>query len=99
MKRFFVCVMMVCLIIGCATSEQSRLAREKAIADAANIPKCKDDAECKRFMSAAYAWISKNSGMKVQISNDNSIETYNPTPYQWGYKAQQNTDTGRRLSA
>jgi len=39
-------------------------------------------------MQAAYAWVSKNSQLKIQIANDNSVETYNPTiAYQWGCKA------------
>ncbi len=51
------------------------------------MPICKEDTECKRTMNAAYVWVSKNCDMKVQISNDFSIETFNAVqPYQWACK-------------
>ncbi len=87
MKRFLALVIVACLFWGCAGSEKYQQRKAQAEIDAANIPKCKDDAECKRFMAAANAWISKNSSLKVQIANENAIETYNPIkPYQWGCK-------------
>ena len=74
-KLFFVMLGMV-MLSGCAElkakDEQNKL-------DAQKVPICNTDQECKLAMSKAYAWVSQNCSMKVQIVNDYAIETFNAT--------------------
>jgi hypothetical protein len=80
MIKKIVCVLMcACILNGCAEFiEAQKRAKAEATVQAGDTPHCKDDAECKRLMAAAYAWVSDNCSMKVQIVNDYSIETFSP---------------------
>ena len=80
MLKKIVCVIVCGLILtGCAEFiEAQKRAKAEAQVTAMDTPKCKDDTECKRAMAAAYAWVSDNCSMKVQIVNDYSIETFYP---------------------
>lgn len=42
---------------------------------------CAGENECKIMWDRAMYFVNTNSGYKVQIANDNMIETYNPSQY------------------
>lgn len=43
------------------------------------VIKCSNKKQCDKLWSLTQLYINNNSGMKIQLSNDTIIETYNPT--------------------
>lgn len=79
MKRFLALAIVAVFLSGCA---EYNIKDAQNQIDAQKIPICKTEQECKMAMSVAYAWVSKNCDMKVQIVNDYAIETFNVKPLQ-----------------
>ena len=84
-KKLILTMTMAILLSGCAALEELKAKDEQNKLDAQKVPVCKTDQECRLAMSKAYAWVSQNCSMKVQIVNDYAIETFNATKsYQVG---------------
>jgi hypothetical protein len=79
MKKLISIAAMAIMLSGCAVIDSLKKTDEQNKIDAELRPVCKTDAECKMAMSKAYAWIQGRCDMKVQIFNEFSIETFNPT--------------------
>jgi len=64
-------------LTGCASTE-SQLSSE--LQKELNTPLyCEEGISCKDMWERATYFVKSNSGFKLQILNDNVIETYNPT--------------------
>ena len=80
-------------IAGCSRRLLYLLLAAASLGCAAQLPKlspslqeaydspllCESEDECKLMWERATFFVSKNAGFKMQIHNDNLIETYNPT--------------------
>lgn len=67
----------VLMMSGCATQQEPELPAElQPYWNTALY--CEGDAECKKMWERATYFVNANAGFKLQILNDNVIETYNP---------------------
>jgi hypothetical protein len=75
--------MMFVFLVSCASPEQ--LAREKEINDELSVAKsnsfaiCNDKNSCDKAFSLAKIYVHDHADMKIQLSDDTMISTYNPT--------------------
>lgn len=63
------------VLSGCAT--QSPAQKAQAEADAALLVTCQKGDDCEEKWGRAIAWIAQNSHWKIQMQNENIIQTYN----------------------
>jgi hypothetical protein len=93
MKKLIVIACAVTSLVGCVSQEQ--LARERAeTAQAQNdldsartnaTVSCNNKQSCEKAFSLAKIYVQENADMKIQLSDDTMVSTYNPTQY--GYVA------------
>lgn len=89
MKKLIVIACAVTSLLGCVSQEQ--LASERAeTAQAQNdldsartnaTVSCNNKQSCEKAFSLAKIYVQENSDMKIQLSDDTMVSTYNPTQY------------------
>ena len=64
-------VLAACAPTGAALAKQNEVAR--------TIPTCFDANDCERKWAGAQAFVTQNSGFRIQAATNSLIETYGPT--------------------
>ena len=65
------------LLSGSCAPTQAMLVKQSQVAE--TIPTCSDDRDCDRKWVAAQAFVTQNSGFRIQTATDAIIETFGPT--------------------